>query len=792
MAAPNTLLGQTATTSDDSYTPSLLVSSSQGAAQNQSGFSIQPRANPLDSFSSYTYNVSLYILKPSNSQLTGVLSSGDYQQLVINDGAITLDSEQLLIRSGGSAQGTRNQFFADTDFSIDDVTFTQIPSTKGTGGPVATSEFTMKITEPASITFLDRLLAAVKQFHTDNTSYYQTIYMLAIKFIGYDDAGNVINPQSNINTLKDGSVIEKYIPFIIKNVTFHVGTRVTEYTITGANPGNLVGLSQIKNIAPIHVELSGTTLEELFNAGNPSSSDVYQQTTVDGTPVPSSLISNAPGPSTVFTKGLMRAINDQYAKLVTDGIIEVADTFYVVFDPATNIGASKINTEWLETAGYTDVNDTRAANPKNSNSTQARTKKRWDIQAGQALTQFINQTLLVSDYVKNQSQIQINANNNNSEDATPNPQAQNQKFQWFRIIPQSVPIAFDNKRRAYAYATTYFVTTYQVTDPKVASFNRNPWPGPHKLYKYSFTGQNTQVMKYEQDFNYLYYNVFNDKQKIQTPPVQANPESTQYQPAQQNIESKQGGQQKEADIAASAAGSLYSPSDTAHNKMTIIGDPDLILNETHSINAITTKDPFLTDGTVNSHAGELYYSVFLKKSNDWDPNKGIVNFESNPASIPNFQSVYAAAYIYQTVISHFSRGSFTQEISGYQLLNVDPMRSIIPGDATISTAQIPQDNAAQQEAQQRSESSSSDISSTPDIRTLTSSVPGQAAVEIPNQVPPILGGSSPKIAPDISSVSGIYPNYNVTASNQRLQQSKLQGEFTAPMNYTQQVGDLEA
>jgi hypothetical protein len=354
---------------------------------------------------------------------------------------------------------------------------------------------------------------------------------------------------------------------------------------------------------------------------------------------------------------------------------------------------------------------------------------------------------------------------------TPNPDGGNKPLKWYRIIPQVVPLQYDSIRECYAYRIKYFVTDYKITEVKVDEFTRNPWPGPHKYYEYSFTGKNTEIKSFEQDFNYLYYTVLSDKSKTRAQKLVAQRERQQKQFAAQGPDSKQGANGKEADFTSAAAGSLYSLADIGINKLAILGDPDLIINESNSQEAVTSKEDFLINGSVNSHAGEVYYAIKFNKNNDWSYNTGIVDFDYNPASIPEYSSSYSAAYRINYVFSRFNQGTFSQELEGIYMITVDPNNALVPGDYTladdVTTTNQPSTSVASENTQR--EEGGSSISSTLDLR-LPNQLPGQNYNNTPADIPPLLGGSTPvKVVSQVEL--GQYPDYVTQASQQRLMEA---------------------
>ena len=180
-----------------------------------SGARIVPQANSLGKYGSYTYNLSLYIMSPT-----------DYQRTVAG-ARISVPGSQLLIQSGGmpgspatptpsdsqnqgvtgETAGTkptsagRNQYFP-LDFYIDDFTITNLQPGKGTGSANAVTNMRFKIVEPNGISFLDNLYRACEQYVGKKQNYASQTYLMVIRFYGYDEKGNLVKADNC--SLSDG------------------------------------------------------------------------------------------------------------------------------------------------------------------------------------------------------------------------------------------------------------------------------------------------------------------------------------------------------------------------------------------------------------------------------------------------------------------------------------------------------------------------------------------------------------------------------------------------------------
>ena len=246
---------------------------------------IEARPNVLDQYSSYTYNISLYIMSPA-----------DYKRL-INSKKRSVAGYQLLMRSGGAGPaGTatdisqlsrqerdfvteldsvkglgRNQFFP-LDYYIDNVQLRSIISGKGTRGAHNATELKFTLTEPNGITFLNNLFAATQQYialqgGNVKQNYAAQNFLMVIRFYGYDENGTLVtaNKRGADATGSDvNAIVEKFIPFQFTGIKFRIANKLVEYECSAVCPQNIVATGPARGVIPYNVEITSQTLKELF------------------------------------------------------------------------------------------------------------------------------------------------------------------------------------------------------------------------------------------------------------------------------------------------------------------------------------------------------------------------------------------------------------------------------------------------------------------------------------------------------------------------------------------------
>ena len=246
---------------------------------------IEARPNVLDQYSSYTYNISLYIMSPA-----------DYKRL-INSKKRSVAGYQLLMRSGGAGPaGTatdisqlsrqerdfvteldsvkglgRNQFFP-LDYYIDNVQLRSIINGKGTRGAHNATELKFTLTEPNGITFLNNLFAATQQYiavqgGNVKQNYAAQNFLMVIRFYGYDENGTLAtaNKRAADATGSDvNAIVEKFIPFQFTGIKFRIANKLVEYECSAVCPQNIVATGPARGVIPYNVEITSQTLKELF------------------------------------------------------------------------------------------------------------------------------------------------------------------------------------------------------------------------------------------------------------------------------------------------------------------------------------------------------------------------------------------------------------------------------------------------------------------------------------------------------------------------------------------------
>ena len=645
---------------------------------------ITPQPNVLDQYASYTYTASLYLMKPE-----------EYRNL-INQKKKVFPSSQLLIQSAGAPTAGRNAFFSN-DFYIDKIEIKSAITGKGTNASHNSNTITMTVIEPNGITLIPQLDRAVQAFlgtpEKKKTNFTAAIYLLVIRFYGYDDQGNLVRGGvASPDQDADGSAfVEKFYPLAISDIKFKVANKLVEYEITAASPSYQVATGANRGTIPYNVEIGGITVKDALTGptvitpvrgatvGGFTPEELNQRARANGVfaegdePLPDTLpppppnAATAPNPKLTIRQGLMTALNQYQQDLVNQGIYTYADTYSVEFIN-DSLEQAKIQVKGPDkNRGSMPVKGTAADQKNSEKQSYDPTSRIISVTAGMQVVQFIDQVLRNSTYVTDQALVSINEYTGKQEpNGTP---AEN--VAWYKISLQASPKPgkYDPKRNDYAYDIKYVISIYRLSDLVSNYFQVPKFNGVHKQYNYWFTGENTQVLSYEQTYNALYTATLSGGPGQLGGTVVNDAIKANFQP--RSGENSQGAAGRVNEIGANAADYLFNPGDLANATLQIVGDPAWLQQgeafATPSRSGFSF-DPFLPDGTINFESQQIMFEILINTPGDYDLDTGIIdpNTRSTVFDNPKRPGATRQSYVYRAndCVSEFNKGRFIQTLKG--------------------------------------------------------------------------------------------------------------------------------
>ena len=607
--------------------------------------------NPLANFSSYTYHITLYMITPYT--YNKFIEQG-------NKGISPKDMFVVAESGGTNTNGKNFRLFADLDYYIDDFNFQTFLSTNANkGANVDSLSFNFKIYEPFGFSFMSRLKAAALSIvkksnlpgHDDAPHHLQQLYMIGIKFYGYDANGNLVtddttnqltpntdNGSSN-DTFADNGVFARYFPINITEIQFRLDGRTTVYNFKAINVSVNTGNGVKQNQVRTKQSLSGKTVEELLSTGDNSLEKLLNKIQAD------LLTSKAIGVKNVFK---IEFKNKDKSK-IKDSILAFGDAADRNKSPVS--GSTKV-------ADSSKVNDKNAQKAKPDNSSRT-----FEIPAGTPITQVIERVIAQSSYITDALTAKGNEDMSNwSEEAKA---VDRTRLQWFVITPICKILEFDKVIKDFAYEITYLINEYRI--PRVRSVyvsEPTPYYGAHKIYEYWFTGKNSEVISYEQKYNGLFYmNALGNPNPGQ-PYANSGGLNTSVAPGTKQNADDSGMFDKAGQMIASVRTSLYSPGEQVMATIQILGDPDFICT-TIGMNYGVYDEFYGPDKSVDPHAGQVFIQLIFNEGVDYEHDYGTMEINNDimlydyPKYLKDTKGIIYSA---TDVTSTFSKGKFTQEL----------------------------------------------------------------------------------------------------------------------------------
>ena len=529
--------------------------------------------NPLGNFSSYTYQISLYMITPDAYQAFNLSGRKNINSLSAKDanGQATNGGAFLVAQSGGINNKTsRRAPGFELDYYIDDLKIKSAINGKNTQTTSNVTSLSFNIYEPYGFSFITKLKRAKETLQKNskiknydkamNAS--KQFFVLGLRFQGYDKNGNIANASQvfsddTLNTSPDASgVYERFYDILLTGMKFKINGGATTYSVTANVIATSVALGTARGIVDNDVPIVASTVKEALEG--------------DGDGITS----------------LLKTINETQQSLFKRKSIEIPNVYKVRFigDIASLENASLVSKadpdkkkQPMSNADKsTEVNESTSVN-----SVPDVTKRIITIKHGIPITQAINNIIKQSSYMEDALNAILVATTEPTP-ATGSPPVVTKKdvppIKWYNISPEVKCLGFDTKVGDFAYEITYVIQPYETPAASSPYTKSSKYYGPHKRYEYWFTGKNSEILSYEQTMDNTYFNV--TLTKAGDPASQGGgTDSPVYAGKQQNQE-----RTGKLDVGMEAQNaymtSLFDPGAYAKAKISILGDPDYLSQET--------------------------------------------------------------------------------------------------------------------------------------------------------------------------------------------------------------------
>jgi len=621
------------------------------------------KQNPLSNFASYTYNISLYMMTPD--AYDAFILSGRKNLNILNGQNILGEQGSpaagggafLLMQSGGinNATSQRPPGFS-LDYYIDDLEITTIPPNTQLQSTAGSIEFKFKIVEPYGFSLVSNLIRAgnaIKQYNTASgtnngpANPTKQLYVLGLKFVGYDDGGRILTGSEDFTGTLDptstgNGVFEKYFDILIDDFKFKLDGKSTNYYVRAKSLPD-VAIGTLRGFTKQSMKISGPTVGEAL----------------------------------VGERGLKQALNTKQQEYLTNGDIEFAATYDFIFDgdegnaiANSSLLAPTQDNSFNFNLSPSDVKKTEDSNELASFVASPNVfSAEFSFVKETSLVKLIEMIVARSTYLTDAMKI-MNANSVEPENGALKTIVQTNRVDiaWFSIAPLLSNPRWDKKQKIWVYDITYKIRRYET--PIVLTPFVNPgvsYYGPVKSYDYWLTGNNNEVINFEQEFNNLYFqNVIagapEGLQLTEASDTDDTPYPVGASAGGSKLGSVNGGQSQ--DFQNTFITTLYDPTATVTAKITILGDPDYInQGEVASVNTVFNKY-YQTDGfTIEYGAGQTIIEINFYEGQDYDDSSGLFKINDK---ISFYQQrnvddlVDGLSYIVTKVNHRFSAGKFTQ------------------------------------------------------------------------------------------------------------------------------------
>ena len=661
------------------------------------------KKNVLSTFSSSTYSLTLYMCTTQAAnqfkESGGVFPAGRSDIFIVAQSAgVNNVSEQRLITKSRQLGPGQTGY----DYYIDDLIMTTIMPTNKNTGSTALFKVRFKIVEPLGFNFVGDLvemgrkvngLSNVANNQSSNPTEFQQTFILGIKFYGYDVNGiPVKHSDPNFANFFNGStdsnsVAERYISLQIADFKYSVDEKSTEYSIECIADSTYAAAGQINGVTKGNFELNGKTVKDFLvgtsGSGNKSLVDLLNSKNDD--------IKNRG--YTQYATTYEIKFFDKNKKLDMDGALAMATL-------PNNLDITSEVTPMVSASDAFQADSLIAGGSQTKNVI----KQKSSFPAGTSITKIIETIIEQSSYISDAIDRKSNQTSQNQIDTTRPIKA----LDWFSINYYTMVKEYDKKLNGFSYHVVYEIVPKEKTQATSEYVSRTtPYKGPFKEYDYIFTGKNTEILKFDQNFNNQYFvarqlgknqtainNVSND---VRSAIVASSPVT--------GVFSNKGG-----DIASQVTTNLYSPADQVNTTIKILGDPDYIMTQIGVSSAQSqNKSPskyYSQDGSIDPYSADVLIQINFRSPSDYADDGllsiGRVQFYGTDA--PLKAGIEGIVYMLMNLESEFSRGIFTQTLKMVivpesQLLGRPNSRSIQPDeqvdlDNNADVRQLPQPSGA--------------------------------------------------------------------------------------------------
>jgi len=394
----------------------------------------------------------------------------------------------------------------------------------------------------------------------------------------------------------------------------------------------------------------------------------------------------------IFT-GLCEALNTYQQGLIKAKKREVADQYVIEFAPP-EIGASTVQRPGPQDSTTAPMQTQDSAGKLNPAENKInRSGRTWPIEAGTQIIKVIDDVMRNSSYITSQQNVEVST----ATDPVTGIQQQKRNvkpgsgdMRWYKISLALEWLAYDNRIRDHAFKMTFLITPYPVGQMTSIYFPDSRYRGVHKAYNHWFTGENTQILQYEQQYNNTFRIVMNGTGPNPQPPSRIDfRDQNRYIYMATSSDQATGAKNYANAPGDSAASFFYDPKSLSQVKMRIVGDPAW-MQQGEVATGVSARtfdfNPFNADGTINYDSQAVMFSVAFNTPDDYNLATGLVEVNKQrrggqPQEYYTFQATKCK--------NIFSKGKFEQELEGKLVTEKNTQSNRTAATTTSGRATVP-------------------------------------------------------------------------------------------------------
>jgi hypothetical protein len=460
--------------------------------QQQSTANGPPYENILEQFASYTPLWTLACLSPDQFN--------DPSQYRGKPGAL----QNVVFSSAGRFASQRTQTIVGApEYFVNNFNMRMTLAATKASGSTNVINFAFEVYEPYSMGYFIHSLQTAA-INAGYPNYNGTPYLLKLEFVGHKDNGQMFGSSEALN---------KYFVIQFTKVNFTTNEGGSTYKCE-AVPLNHTGFTNVAQQIVNNIKLRGENIKEMLVAGNTSLCSILNKAQMDLVPKTQDLNDKyivvfpekwndpigLPGAGAEQFETEQQATADPQAPESSpikgrtgqdslsygNGIIGTSSLGF----GATSGGNMNFGFE-------NDVTDEATGLIKRNSLTIDPKQREFSFEAGATIQNVIQEVILSSDYAKNA----LDPSKLDSEG----------RISWFRVDVQIKIGDFDLKRNTRQRTYIFRVLPFMVHSSVFRNPTANPpgYPGLNKIigkeYKYIYTGQNNDILKFDIQINQLFH-----------------------------------------------------------------------------------------------------------------------------------------------------------------------------------------------------------------------------------------------------------------------------------------------